>query len=113
MITNLNKRVLNIKIPKEKITVGVNQLSKIEVEVKKEEFEELQITQFKMNFISIPSYYKKTVPNTSMKALLNNTKTSPTKQNQNTQPNLQQQIFGMPKNENIIQQSKSMIRISW
>ena len=105
IITNLNKKVLNIKIPKEKITVGVNQLSKFEVEVNKEGFEELYITQFKMNFISIPSYYKKTVPNTSMKALLNNTKTSPGKPNQNTQ-SLQQQIFGIPKNDN--NQNKTM-----
>ena len=76
-ITNLDKRVLNIKIPKEKITVGTNQLNKFEFEVSKEEYNEVQIAKFKMNFMSIPSYYKKVVPNTSMKALLNTKSTQP------------------------------------
>ena len=105
-ITNLSKKVLNINVPKEKFTVGVNQLNKFEVEVKKEELDEVHITQFKMSFMAIPSYYKKTVPNTSMKALLS-TKTTPTttpmklfaNTNTNTQANLSQQIFGLPKSD--------------
>ena len=97
-MTNLSKKVLNIKIPKEKFTVGVNQLNKFEIEVNKEESDEVQVTQFKMNFISIPGYYKKTVPNTSMKALLN-TKTIPTRiSTSNVQSNISQQIFGLPNN---------------
>ena len=106
-ITDLNKKVLNIKVPKEKLTVGVNQLNKFEVEVNKEEFDEVHITQFKMNFVSIPSYYKKTVPNTSMKALLN-TKATPTKNYANNQSNISQQIFGLPKNDNKNLPNKSM-----
>ena len=97
-MTNLSKKVLNIKVPKEKFTVGVNQLNKFEIEVNKEELDEVQVTQFKMNFISIPGYYKKTVPNTSMKALLN-TKTIPTRiSTTNVQSNITQQIFGLPNN---------------
>ena len=65
-ITNLNKKVLDIKIPKEKLTVGLNQYNKFDIEVNKQEINEVQISQFKMNFMSIPSYYKKSVPNTSM-----------------------------------------------
>ena len=96
-ITNLNKKVLNIKIPKEKLTVGLNQYNKFEIEVNKEEFNEVQISQFKMNFMSIPSYYKKAVPSTSMKALLNN-KTS--QQNKGTYSSkVTEQIFGLPKND--------------
>ena len=98
-ITNLNKKVLNIKVPKEKLTVGVNQLNKFEIEVNKEQFDEVQITQFKMNFTSIPSYYKKTVPNTSMKALLNTKTTTQTKINNNTSNNINQQLFGLSKND--------------
>ena len=97
-ITNLNKKVLNIKVPKEKLTVGVNQLNKFEIEVNKEQFDEVYITQFKINLTSIPSYYKKTVPNTSMKALLN-TKSSSSKVNSNTQNNISQQIFGLSKTD--------------
>ena len=89
-ITNLNKKVLNIKIPKEKLTVGLNQYNKFEIEVNKEEFNEVQISQFKMNFMSIPSYYKKAVPSTSMKALLNKGTYS---------SKITEQIFGLPKNE--------------
>ena len=106
-ITNLNKKVLNIKVPKEKLTVGVNQLNKFEVEVNKEEFNEVHITQFKMNFVSIPSYYKKTVPNTSMKALLN-TKSTPSKNYANTQSAISQQIFGLPKNDSKNLPNKTM-----
>ena len=96
-ITNLNKKVLNIKIPKEKLTVGLNQYNKFEIEVNKEEIDEVQISQFKMNFMSIPSYYKKAVPNTSMKALLN-TKTS--QGNKGTYSSkITEQIFGLPKND--------------
>ena len=89
-ITNLNKKVLNIKIPKEKLTVGLNQYNKFEIEVNKEEFNEVQISQFKMNFMSIPSYYKKAVPSTSMKALLNKGTYS---------SKITEQIFGLPKND--------------
>ena len=100
-ITNLNKKVLNIKIPKEKLTVGVNQLNKFEIEVNKEDMDEVWVSQFKLNFISLPSYYKKTVPNTSMKALLNN-KAMPSRTISNlpsNQTNINQQIFGLPKND--------------
>ena len=107
-ITNLNKKVLDIKVPKEKLTVGVNQLNKFEIEVNKEEFDEVHITQFKMNFVSIPSYYKKSVPNTSMKALLN-TKTTPNKNNaNNNQTNISQLIFGLPKNDSKNLPNKTM-----
>ena len=109
-ITNLNKKVLNIKVPKEKLTVGVNQLNKFEVEVNKEEFDEVHISQFKMNFLSIPSYYKKTVPNTSMKALLN-TKATPSKNNsanQSNQSNISQLIFGLPKSDSKNLPNKTM-----
>ena len=101
-ITNLNKKVLNIKIPKEKLTVGVNQLNKFEIEINKEDMDKVYVSKFKMNFISIPSYYKKTIPNTSMKALLNN-KTTPSRASTNipnNQSNINQQIFGLPKNDN-------------
>jgi hypothetical protein len=97
-ITNLDKRVLNIKIPKEKITVGTNQLNKFEFEVSKEEYNEVQIAKFKMNFMSIPSYYKKVVPNTSMKALLNTKPTQP-RTSAATQSNISQHIFGVPNNK--------------
>ena len=111
-ITNLNKKVLNINVPKEKCTVGVNQLNKFEVEVKKEELDEVQIAQFKMSFMAVPTYYKKTVPNTSMKALLNTkANPTPTKLFANTNSNLSQQIFGVPKNDKKsqnIKQDKSM-----
>jgi len=50
----------------------------------------VQISQFKMNFMSIPSYYKKAVPSTSMKALLNKGTYS---------SKITEQIFGLPKNE--------------
>ena len=104
-ITNLNKKVLNINIPKEKFTVGVNQLNRFEVEVNKEGLDEVQISQFKMSFLSIPSYYKKTVPNTSMKALLN-TKSTSSKPSSNVQSNISQQIFGLPKNDKKSQNQK-------
>ena len=107
-MTNLSKKVLNIKVTKEKFTVGVNQLNKFEIEVNKEEIDEVQVTQFKMNFISIPSYYKKTVPSTSMKALLN-TKTNPSKASPSKQTNIQQQIFGLPNNS---QNKKAQSRLS-
>ena len=42
-ISNLNKKVLNIKIPKEKLTVGLNQYNKFEIEVNKEEQEDNNI----------------------------------------------------------------------
>ena len=109
-ITNFNKKVLNINISKEKSTVGANQLNKFEVEVNKEGLDEVYITQFKISFLSIPFYYKKTVPNTSMKALLN-TKTNPSKAPSNIQSNISQQIFGLPKIDNKLQnqnQDKSM-----
>ena len=99
-ITNLDKRVLNIKIPKEKITVGTNQLNKFEFVVNKEEYNEVQIAKFKMNFMSIPSYYKKVVPNTSMKALLNTKSTQP-KPSAAPQSNISQQIFGLPNNKKV------------
>ena len=109
-MTNLSKKVLNIKIPKEKFTVGVNQLNKFEIEVNKEELNEVHVTQFKMNFISVPAFYKKTVPNTSMKALLNSTKTIPTKiTSNNDQSNINQQIFGLPNNN---QNKKAPNRLS-
>ena len=100
-ITNLNKKVLNIKIPKEKLTVGLNQFNKFEIEVNKEELDEVHISQFKMNFMFIPSYYKKSVPNTSMKALLN-TKTTQTNKGIYSSK-VTEQIFGLPKKqENLI-----------
>ena len=100
-ITNLNKKVLNIKIPKEKLTVGLNQFNKFEIEVNKEELDEVHISQFKMNFMFIPSYYKKSVPNTSMKALLNTKTTQANKGIYSSK--VTEQIFGLPKKqENLI-----------
>ena len=96
-ISNLNKKVLNIKIPKEKLTVGLNQYNKFEIEVNKEELDEVQISQFKMNFMSIPSYYKKAVPSTSMKALLNTKNSQGNKGAYSSK--ITEQIFGLPKNE--------------
>ena len=100
-ITNLNKKVLDIKIPKEKLTVGLNQFNKFDVEVKKEEIDEVQISQFKMSFISIPSYYKKSVPNTSMKALLStkNPSSNIKSGGQTYSSKVTEQIFGLPKTE--------------
>ena len=99
-ITNLNKKVLDIKIPKEKLTVGLNQYNKFDVEVNKEEIDEVQISQFKMSFISIPSYYKKSVPNTSMKALLTTKNVSSNKSGGQTYSSkVTEQIFGLPKTE--------------
>lgn len=98
LITNLSKKVLNIKIPKEKLTVGVNQLNLFECEVNKEEFEEVHIAKLKMNFTSIPTYYKKTVPSTSMKSLLSSK--NQMGKYQHFQDAQKQQIFGMPKNTN-------------
>ena len=56
-ISNLSKKnipeeeqfnlILNIKMPKEKLTVGVNQLNVIECEVNKQELDEVQIADFK------------------------------------------------------------------
>ena len=95
-ITNLNKKVLNIKVKKEKFTIGINQLNKFEVEVSKEEgYNDVKVNNFKMNFVAIPSYYKKTVPNTSMKALLNTKAPSSSIKNQNISSTLSQQIFGI------------------
>ena len=96
-ITNLNKKVLDIKIPKEKLTVGINQFNKFEIEINKEEIDEVQISQFKMSFMTIPSYYKKLVPNTSMKALL--TTKAPTTSNKAYSAKVAEQIFGAPKTE--------------
>ena len=96
-ISNLNKKVLNIKIPKEKLTVGLNQYNKFEIEVNKEELDEVQISQFKMNFMSIPSFYKKAVPSTSMKALLNTKNSQGNKGAYSSK--ITEQIFGLPKNE--------------
>ena len=98
-ITNLNKKVLNISKPKEKLIVGLNQFNKFEIEVKKEEIDEVQISQFKMNFITIPSYYKKSVPSTSMKALLNTKNTPGNKSGQVYSNKMTEQIFGLPKND--------------
>ena len=95
-LTNLNKKVLNIKVPKEKLTVGVNQLNVIECEVNKEELDEVQIADFKMNFFSIPSYFKKATPSTSIRDLLSSNST-PSKPS-NTKTNASQKIFGLPKN---------------
>lgn len=110
-ITNLDKRVLNIKIPKEKITVGTNQLNKFEFEVSKEEYNEVQIAKFKMNFISIPSYYKKVVPNTSMKALLNTKSTQP-RASGVPQSSISQQIFGLPNNNKSNQNHRKDLSMS-
>ena len=96
-ITNLNKKVLDIKIPKEKLTVGLNQFNKFEIEVNKEEIDEVQISQFKMSFINIPSYYKKSVLSTSMKTLLN-TKIPSGKTGQYS-AKVTEQIFGIAKSE--------------
>ena len=100
-ISNLNKKVLNIKIPKEKLTVGLNQFNKFEIEVSKESIDEVQISQFKLNFLSIPSYYKKAVPSTSMKALLNTKNSTQSNQLNKSQysAKVTEQIFGLPKNE--------------
>ena len=107
-ITNLNKKVLDIKIPKEKLTVGLNQFNKFEIEVNKEEMDEVQISQFKMSFMSIPSYYKKTVPSTSMKALLSTKTTSGNKTGQYNSK-ITEQIFGLPKNEKKQESSLSLV----
>lgn len=95
-ITDLNKKVLNIKVPKEKLTVGVNQLNVIECEVNKEELDEVQISDFKMSFFSIPSYFQKTTPSTSIRDLLN-ANTTPSKPS-NTKGYASQKIFSLPKN---------------
>ena len=103
-ITNLNKKVLDIKIPKEKLTVGLNQYNKFDVEVNKEEIDEVQISQFKMSFISIPSYYKKSVPSTSMKALLTTKNVSSNKSGGQTYSSkVTEQIFGLSKTEKKIE----------
>ena len=109
-ITNLIKKVLNIKVPKEKFTVGLNQLNKFECEVNKEELDEVQVAQFKMSFTSIPGFYKKTVPNTSMKALLN-AKTNPSRASVPSQDNISQQIFGLSKNDKKNQLQESSMSI--
>jgi len=98
-ITNLNKKVLDIKIPKEKLTVGLNQYNKIDIEVNKEEIDDVQISQFKMSFMSIPSYYKKSVLNTSMKALLTTKNNPSNKASQPYSSKATEQIFGLPKME--------------
>ena len=110
-ISNLNKKVLNIKIPKEKLTVGLNQFNKFEIEVNKESIDEVQISQFKLNFLSIPSYYKKAVPSTSIKALLGTKNNS-----QSSQPNkgiysskVTEQIFGLPKSDKRQENSSSLV----
>ena len=59
-----------------------------------------------MNFMSIPSYYKKVVPNTSMKALLNTKSTQP-KPSAALQSNISQQIFGLPNNKKVNQNKLS------
>ena len=112
-ISNLNKKVLNIKIPKEKLTVGLNQFNKFEIEVNKESIDEVQISQFKLNFLSIPSYYKKAVPSTSIKALLGTKNNS-----QSSQPNkgiysskVTEQIFGLPKSDKRQENSSSLVPI--
>ena len=101
-ISNLNKKVLDIKIPKEKLTVGLNQFNKFEIEVNKESIDEVQISQFKLNFLSIPSYYKKAVPSTSMKALLSTKNSVQSNQLNKSQysAKVTEQIFGLPKKEN-------------
>ena len=109
-ISNLNKKVLNIQIPKEKLTVGLNQYNKFDIEVNKEEIDEVQISQFKMNFMSIPSYYKKSVPNTSMKALLT-TKSTPTNKTggQAYSAKVTEQIFGLSKTEKKIEALSTLV----
>ena len=108
-ITNLNKKVLDIKIPKEKLTVGLNQYNKFDIEVNKEEIDEVHISQFKMSFMSIPSYYKKSVPNTSMKALLT-TKTTPGNKTGPTYPSkVTEQIFGLTKTEKKIESLSTLV----
>ena len=108
-LTDLNKKVLNIKMPKEKLTVGVNQLNVIECEVSKQELDEVQIADFKMKFFSIPSYFKKTTPSTSIRDLLS-INTAPSKPS-NTKTNASQKIFGLPKN-NINSKDSSQVNIS-
>ena len=108
-LTDLNKKVLNIKMPKEKLTVGVNQLNMIECEVNKQELDEVQIADFKMKFFSIPSYFKKTTPSTSIRDLLS-INTAPSKPS-NTKTNASQKIFGLPKN-NINSKDSSQVNIS-
>ena len=80
--------------------MGLNQYNKFDIEVNKEEIDEVQISQFKMNFISIPSYYKKSVPNTSMKALLTTKSTQTNKTGgQAYSAKVTEQIFGLSKTE--------------
>ena len=98
-ITNLNKKVLNITKPKDKLIVGLNQFNKFEIEVNKEEIDEVHISQFKMSFVSIPSYYKKSVPSTSMKALLSSKNAPTNKPGQPYSNKVAEQIFGLPKND--------------
>ena len=95
-ITDLNKKVLNIKVPKEKLTAGLNQLNVFECQVNKEELDEVHIADFKMSFLSISSYSKKAAPSTSIRDLLS-INTTPSKPF-NTKTNGPQTIFGLPKN---------------
>ena len=109
-ISNLNKKVLNIKVPKEKLTVGLNQYNKFDIEANKEEIDQVQISQFKMSFISIPSYYKKSVPNTSMKALLTTKSTSSNKTGgQVYSAKVTEQIFGLSKTEKKIESLSTLV----
>ena len=108
-ITDINEKVLNIKVPKEKFTVGVNQLNLIECEVNKKELDDAQIADFKMSFFCIPSYFKKTTPSTSIRDLLS-INTTPSKPS-NTKENSSQKIFGLPKN-NLNPKDSSQINIS-
>ena len=52
-----NKNILNVKYPYNKYKVGINQLFKFDFEINKEISDDISISDFKVNFESIPSYY--------------------------------------------------------
>ena len=52
-----NKNILNIKYPSNNYKVGINQLFKFDFDINKEISDDITISDFKINFESIPSYY--------------------------------------------------------
>ena len=68
-----NKNILNIKYPYTNYKVGINQLFKFEFGVNKEISDDISISDFKINFESIPSYYIQEIkPNEQMNFFSNN-----------------------------------------
>ena len=62
-LNRLNKNILNLKYPLNKYVVGVNQLFKFDFEVTKEIIEDVTVSDFKINFESLPSFYTKEIKN--------------------------------------------------